>query len=307
MNNLPFPYLQNVSLSQLSTFAIGGLAKKYIPLATIPDLVKVLNYLWQNSLPFQIFSGGSNIVFPDQGLDEILIHLKDGSLEVRDNLLTADSGVKLTQVINFAIKNGLSGLENLSGIPGSTGGAVVGNAGAYGSSVSDVIQEVNIWDKGRVYWINKKDCYFTYRESIFKKKKRVILKVKLRFKKGNKNNLLSISRQIINKRRVKYKEGLRCPGSFFKNILVTDLFQSVLEKIDSSKIVFGKIPAGILLESVGAKGMKIGEIEIASFHGNLFINNGQGTAADVKKLAEILKKKVYQKFGILLEEEIRYF
>jgi UDP-N-acetylmuramate dehydrogenase len=105
----------------------------------------------------------------------------------------------------------------------------------------------------------------------------------------------------------KYKPNLKCPGSFFKNILVEDLTKKILKNIDESKIVEGKIPAGYLLELVGAKGMRSGGVEIASFHGNLFINKGGGTAKDVMRLARLLKTRVKKKFDINLEEEIRYF
>ncbi len=100
---------------------------------------------------------------------------------------------------------------------------------------------------------------------------------------------------------------MRCPGSFFKNVLVSEISQRALKRIDPSKIIEGKIPAGYLLEQVGARGMSVGGIVIADFHGNLFINRRRGTAQDVRKLARILREKVRRKFGIELQEEIRYF
>ena len=119
--------------------------------------------------------------------------------------------------------------------------------------------------------------------------------------------LKKISVEIIRLRELKYKSGLKCPGSFFKNIPVADASASLLSKIDHSVIKGGKIPAGYLLESVGAKRIRIGGIKVADYHGNLFINDGKGTFADVKKLAKILKERVKRKYGITLEEEIRYF
>ena len=105
----------------------------------------------------------------------------------------------------------------------------------------------------------------------------------------------------------KYKPGLKCPGSFFKNVLVRDASQRTLKLIDKIKIIKSKIPTGYLLEEVGAKGMRRGGIKIADFHGNLFINEGAGTARDVKELAKELKKRVRDHFGIELEEEVMYF
>lgn len=303
----PFTVKHNIQLSRLSTFGIGGLVKNYIPVERESDLVRVLDYLRHRKVPIRIFSGGSNIVFPDDGLDLFLIHFKNGSFKVEGISILADAGVPLSKVINLAIENGLQGMENLSGIPGSIGGAVVGNAGAYGSSVSNTLIKVKIWHQGKIKWLDKKDCQFSYRESIFKHQPFSILRIEIKFIKSDPQRLKKISDEIIKIRKQKYKKDLKCPGSFFKNIEVKNLSDSVLKKIDPQKIIAGKVPAGYLLDSVGARGMQVGDIRIADFHGNLFINSGQGKAGEVKKLASVLKKKVYQKFGILLEEEIRYF
>lgn len=115
------------------------------------------------------------------------------------------------------------------------------------------------------------------------------------------------SREIIQMREKKYKPGIRCPGSFFKNVLVKDVSKKSLALVDASKIIDGKIPAGWLLEQVGAKRMREGGVYIADFHGNLLVNDGKGTEKDVRKLARKLKEMVKAKFGIELEEEIRYF
>ena len=128
------------------------------------------------------------------------------------------------------------------------------------------------------------------------------------FQKYDSRLLKKISENIIALRAQKYKKGIKCPGSFFKNVLLVDVSFSALSKINQSVVIGGKIPAGYLLTEVGARGMKQGGIEVSDFHGNLLINNtGNGSAKDVKILAGILKKKVYQKFKIMLEEEVRYF
>ena len=305
---LPFPVEHNVSLASLSTFAIGGLAKNHIPVSGAEDLIKVLNYFWRKKLKFKIFAGGSNIVFPDQGLNDYLIQFKDGKLVYSRDKITADAGIMLSLVIEKAISHGLTGLENLSGIPGSIGGAIVGNAGAYGLSVSEVVNRVLVWYQGKVKWLTKKECKFGYRESVFKKKPFIVIKAEFVFEKSDAEKLRKISDEIINLRKVKYKEGLKSPGSFFKNVLSAKVSPEVLSKIKESVIIAGKIPAGFLLTEVGARGMKVGGIEVSDFHGNLLINNkGNGTSHDVNKLAAVLKEKVRKKFGILLEEEVRYF
>lgn len=299
---------KNVSLAPLSTFKIGGRAE-YFYLAKNSDyLIEAIKWAKNRKLPWRIFSGGSNIVFPDGKLKGLLIKIDGVKLEFRGSKILADPGAALAELIQKSIAHSLKGLETLFGIPGTLGGAIVGNAGAYGHSISEVVEKVEVLNRKSIkQWLKNKECQFAYRESIFKHKPLIILRTVLRFKKGNSKILKKVSRDIIKLRLKKYKPGLRCPGSFFKNVLVKEVSQISLKKVDKSKIIEGKIPAGYLLEEVGAKGMKIGGIQIADFHGNLFINRGGAKAADVKKMARILKGKVRRKFGIELEEEIRYF
>lgn len=247
------------------------------------------------------------MVFPDEGLSGVVIQIKGGNYAGKVRELIVEAGMGLSDVINLSIVRGLEGLEALSGIPGTIGGAVVGNAGAYGHSISEVVEGIEIWDGKIKRWLNRNECQFEYRESIFKKKPFIVLRVFLKFESGNKGELQKTSKEIIIKREAKYHPGIKCPGSFFKNVLVADISKKSLELIDQDVVIEGKIPAGYLLAEVGAKGMRVGGIEIAAYHGNLFINKGKGTAKDVKELAAILKKKVDDRFGIMLEEEIRYF
>ena len=258
-------------------------------------------------MPYKIVAAGSNIVFPDTTLKTLLIRVVGGRLFFEGTSCIADAGVSLAEVIERAVRRGFQGLETLSGIPGTIGGAVVGNAGAYGHSVSEVVDRVEVWDGRKHRILSRSECRFAYRESVFKTKRLVLLRVCRRFRRGNARQLRRITREIIAVRSKKYRPGLRCPGSFFKNVLVKDISQASLARIDQRKIIDEKIPAGYLLEEVGAKGMRVGGIVIARFHGNLFINRGGGSARDVRLLARDLKNKVKKKFGIHLEEEIRYF
>lgn len=305
MNNLQIK--NSISLSSLSTFGIGGFTKQFVSVRTPDEMLEVILWAKENNLAYKIFAGGSNVVFPDEGLDLLVIQILGGNIESQENKFVIDAGVLLMDIINASINNGLSGLENLSGIPGTVGGAIVGNAGAYGHSVSEVVEKIEIWDGEKKRWLTNSECQFSYRDSIFKKKSYIILRVVCKYKKGEVAKLQTISQDIIKLREKKYKPGLRCPGSFFKNLLVKEVSDKSLALIDHSKIIDGKIPAGYLLTEVGARGMKVGGIQIADFHGNLFVNTGSGTAKDVKELADILKNKVKEKFGIELEEEIRYF
>lgn len=300
---------KNVPLAPLSTFKIGGRVEYFCEIQKVEELFAALDFAKRKRIPYKILAGGSNVVFPDKKLKGLLIKIKikDGGIIREKNRLKVGAAVPLAEVVETSIRSGLKGLETLSGIPGTLGGAIVGNAGAYGHSISEAVVKVQVWDGKKFRWLSRKDCQFGYRESVFKKKPYIVICAVLGFKKGSPKTLKKISKDIIKLRLKKYKPGLRCPGSFFKNVLVKDVSKRTLSKIDRSKIIEGKIPAGYLLEAVGAKGMKIGGIKIADFHGNLFINNGNGKASDVKKLARILKNRVKKRFGIELEEEIRYF
>ncbi|MBI3379339.1 UDP-N-acetylmuramate dehydrogenase [Candidatus Gottesmanbacteria bacterium] len=306
MNN-NFHFQQNVSLAPFSTFHIGGTARQFISVQNPDELLEIIQWANENKIEYKVFAGGSNVVFPDKGLDCLVIQILGGYIKRQENKFIVDAGMLLMDVVSESIDYGLAGLENLSGIPGTIGGAVVGNAGAYGHSISEVVEKVEIWDGKEKRLLTNSECNFSYRESIFKEKPFLVLKVTCKLEKVDSNRLKTISADIIRMREKKYRPGIKCPGSFFKNILTSEIDKDALGRIDTNKIVFGKMPAGFLLEEVGAKGMQVGGIKIADFHGNLFINTGGGTAADVKKLAGILKQKVKEKFGIVLEEEIRYF
>ena len=300
-------YQKDVLLSTLSTFGIGGPATLLKNVSSPEELIEAIEEARAKQLSWKVIALGSNIVFPDEGLNCLLIRYVGGNISLDGQTATVDAGVTLMDLIDKADARGLSGLETLAGIPGTVGGAIVGNAGAYGHSISEAIEIVEVYRGKDRSWLSNKDCQFAYRESIFKHSDCIVLRAKLRFTEGDPGALKQRSEEIIKIRESKYKPGLKCPGSFFKNILVSQVTPDTLSKIPSEKIIEGKIPAGYLLEQVGAKGMRIGGIEIAQHHGNLFINTGNGTAKDVKTLANILKDRVKKNFGIVLEEEIRYF
>jgi len=201
---------------------------------------------------------------------------------------------------------GYVGMEKMTGIPGTVGGAVYGNAGAYGQVVSDKLLRVKVFDGKKVTWVPKKLCKFGYRESIFKKNKWVLLEAEFLFNsRVDPAELKKAAADTLTLRLKKYKPGLKCPGSFFKNIEVKDLTREQLVKIPKEKIVYEKVPAGYLLEEVGAKGKKLGKILIADFHANLFINTGGGNPTDFYNLAKTYAEKVEEKFGIKLEPEVQ--
>lgn len=298
-------FARNKSLKKVSTFCIGGKAEYFLETASPLMALKAIAFAEEKKIPWHMMGEGSNTLFPDAQVKGLLIRLRGGKIEKKGDFIIASAGVSLTKLVADSLKRGLKGLESLSGIPGTVAGAVYGNAGAYGHSLSESISRVEVWEDGRTKWVRRSDCGFGYRESAFKLKKCVILRVEFRMPKGNKKELIEKSKRIITERAKKYPAGLKCPGSFFKNPIAANIPKNILRKIDPTKIIGGKIPAGYLLEAVGANGMRVGNICVAEYHGNLFINMGKGTEAQVKKIAAILKDRVKHKFGILLTEEVR--
>jgi UDP-N-acetylmuramate dehydrogenase len=304
------------NLSELTTLKIGGPAKKIIPVKTEAELLAAVTEAVSNKELILLFGSGSNLLISDQGSDSVVIKNEITGIEQSGTTHKVKSGTILQDLINYANEHGLAGLEKLAGIPGTVGGAVYGNAGAYGQSISDHL--VNLRSYNRVNkeekTLTREECLFGYRDSIFKHNKSnayyfsddFILEIEFQLTTGNSEELTKESAETIKKREVKYPPGIKCPGSFFKNIIADQLSHEILEKIPSDKIVYGKVPAGTLLEMVGAKGDSMGDIEIADYHANLFINKGEGTAKDFWELARKYSDLVFEKFHIRLEPEVQF-
>lgn len=299
--------MENIDLAAYSSFGISSNASELITVNNTTDLLSILGRFKRNSQTYRIMGGGSNLVLPDEGVGEPIIRIYGGNLMEEETSFVSNAGVLLSNLVEKSISMNLSGLELLSGIPGTIAGAVVGNAGAYGKSISDAVEWVEVWNGEKVATLSKNECFFSYRNSIFKQRQLVILRVKINLTRNQDKDLKSISKKIINLRTEKYHPGIKCPGSFFKNIPLENTDKELLSKIDHTHIKGGKIPAGYLLEEVNARGMRVGDIQVADFHGNLLINLGEGKSSEVRKLADLLKEKVNNKFGVILDEEVRYF
>ncbi|MBI4136352.1 MAG: UDP-N-acetylmuramate dehydrogenase [Candidatus Vogelbacteria bacterium] len=317
---------RNVPLAPLATFGIGGRARYFVSVSNATELVEAVGLAKDKKWPYFLIAGGSNVVFGDGTFRGLAIHFvpKVSPCRWQGLTLTCPANLPLSQLIRTAISHNLAGLETLSGIPGTVGGAIIGNAGAYGQTISEHLIRVEIFDPdpnvrhrmsnilskiqpSGIRWLSKKQCRFAYRESIFKSSEWLILKAEFKLSQGDKKKLAAKSREIIRIRSEKYDPKLRCPGSFFKNVLAEEVSQKSLKLIPPGKIIEGKIPAGYLLERVGARGMRFGDLRVADHHGNLLVNDGAATYREVRMLAAKLKKLVKAKFHITLDEEVRYF
>lgn len=305
-------FKQDYPLQSITTLQIGGPARSFVTVSSQTEMEEAIQYAKTNHLAFLLIGGGSNLLVNDAGVDCLVIKNEMEGITKVGNILKIKSGTILQHLVDYSIGNNLAGLQALTDIPGTVGGAVYGNAGAYGQTISDHITQVTVLGNPSTSLgvnspqsLDKEECEFGYRDSIFKKNKLPILEITFKLEKGDSETLAKEASAIIKKRLVKYPKGIKCPGSFFKNIVAATLPPEILEKIPKEKIVYGKLPAGSLLEEVGAKGDKLGNIEIADYHANLFINKGEGTAADFYNLARKYADKVKEKFGITLEPEVQ--
>lgn len=293
-------------LAQYTTFGIGGTAQYFVDVKDKTELLRVLEDVKKQRLRYWILAGGSNVVCSDSEIPGVCIRVATGSVEVEGTTILADAGTKLGALVDTAIDAGLEGLETLSGIPGTVGGAIVGNAAAYGQAISGPLVRVEIFDGETVRWIKKEECGFTYRDSLFKAKPWIALRAEFVLKHGNSAALREKAKEIIALREKKYPPGIKCPGSYFKNLLLENLSLEAKALVPENRDFYGKVPAWFFLNEVGARGMVQGGLRIADIHGNLILNEGGATYEDAVALAAELKKRVREKFGVELEEEVRY-
>lgn len=303
---------KDYNLSKFTTMGIGGKAGFFCLIKTPDELREAIDFAKKQKLPWYVVGEGSNLVVSDQGFPGLVIQNQIKEFQRTGQWVTVGAGDNLLRLIFRLNRLGLKGLERMAGIPGTVGGAIYGAAGAYGQEIKDVLVKVKFFDGKKIRILTKKECRFAYRGSIFKKNKNwIITEAVLKLRKGGSGKLLKISKEIIKLREKKYRPGLKCPGSFFKNIKLGDIKpiakrKVFLQKIDQDHIMYGKVPAGYLLEQVGAKGMKLGTMTVASHHANLIYNPNGGRAWDVARLAKKLKALVKSKFGITIEEEVQY-
>jgi len=297
--------VKNKNITKLNTFGIKCVADYFCEPKNEEEILFAMNWARKNKKEWNVIGGGSNIVCAEH-VKGLTIHLSGGIIKQKGNVFSVDAGVSLASLISKTTKKGYEGLETLSGIPGTVGGAIVGNAGAYGTSIQKTLSRVFVITESGMRWMENKDCGFGYRESNFKTAKMVVFRAEFILEKGDKKELIKKSKTIIETRNKKYVPGIRCPGSYFKNIHISKIPKQAYKKIDQSKIIDSKLPTGYILELISAKGIKKGGMVVPEFHANCIVNKKNGTAKDAKTIAHILKKRVFKTFGIIIEEEVRY-
>ena len=301
---------KNVSLKKYSFFKIGGKADSLVTIKNKKELIQTIKEIRKKNQRFFVLGGGSNILFDDENFKGVVLKIETSGISINKNFVTVESGTRLSKIVSFCLINGLSGLEWTAGIPGTVGGAIKGNAGAFKKSMQDSIVSVEVYDfeKDKIKVFKNKDCEFNYRESLFKKKNRyVIIEAKIKLKKAEKSSIEKKIKLYLRKRKQKQPQGFSA-GSVFKNYKIKNKKekQVFLKNYPELKEIIKDdfIPAAFLIEQCGLKGKKVGEAMVSKVHANFIINIGRAKSKDVKKLMNVIKKEVKKTFKIMLEEEI---
>lgn len=289
LNANNYSFLENEPLKKHTSFKIGGNAEVYVMPETDEQIKELMLKCDEFQLKYYLLGNGTNVLFSDDTYNGVIISTIEkfnGIRQLSETTFECDAGVKLTTLCNYALKNSFTGFECLYGIPGTVGGAIITNAGAYGGEVSDVIVEVNhIDDKGNFGSLIGEEIDFSYRHSAYETNGYAICSAVFVCEKGNKDEIKAKMDELIGRRREKQPLEFGSAGSTFKR------------------------PKGgyaaALIEQAGLKGTCVGDAEVSTKHSGFVINKGKATCNDVLKLIDIIKKKVYETSGIMLECEVR--
>lgn len=289
------PLRRQVSLSRHSSFRVGGPADYFFAAHSMKELRSCLSFVRERSLPYYFIGSGTNMLFDDSGFRGLILKNEvQGINRIRgEGRVIVMAGTPLSDVVSFALEEGLEGIEFAAGIPGTVGGAVFGNAGAWGLSIGEVLEEALILDEQGKEMRTGKDYFeFRYRDSSLKRRHLPLLEAVFRLRKGDQGRIKDLMDENLAKRKAP------CPspkmayaGSFFKNPVLPD---------------GTRMAAGRLLEKVGAKELRKGGAGVYAGHANFILNCGGATAKDIRALARMMKARVKREYGIDLEEEVIY-
>ncbi len=288
LNNICSDVRLKEPMSKHTSFKIGGAADILCVPESVDEIINLIEYFKKNSINFIIIGNGSNLLVSDLGIEGAVIKIGSAMsrIDINGEEMTVEAGALLSKTANIALSHSLTGIEAISGIPGTIGGAVYMNAGAYGTEIKDVIKEVTFIDENgiiKTYFCD--DLDFEYRKSFFTDKNNIILSCVLNLKKGDKEEISQKMKEYTKKRTSKQPLSYPSAGSTFKRP----------EGYFAAK----------LIEDCGLKGYSIGGAKISELHSGFVINYNNATAKDVLDLIEYTKEKVLKEFGVKLEPEVK--
>ena len=282
-------FIFHAPMSEHTTFKIGGAADVLIFPKTSGEVSKIFKLIDKFKIPCTILGNGSNVLVLDNGIRGAVVKFTDkffGNIRAEENKIIADAGAKLKDVANFAAENSLTGMEFAVGIPGSIGGAVFMNAGAYDGEMKNIVENVKAVSRtGELMDFCKENLSLDYRQSIFQKNDCAICEVELNLTRGNVDDIKNKMADFTERRESKQPLNLPSAGSTFKR----------------PKGYF----AGTLIDKTGLKGLRVGGAMVSDKHAGFVVNVGGATAADVLNLIEEVKKRVHDAHGVILNPEVR--
>ena len=282
---------QNEPMSKHTSFKIGGPAEFFIKILSIEELQKILEFAKKEKIKITILGNGSNILVADKGIQGIVIKTNLKEITIKNKKqnkveITTDDAVPIGMLAQKLLKQEITGFEEISGIPGTIGGAILMNAGAHGKEMKDIITEITAIDyNGQLHTFTNEQAEFTYRNSIFSSGKYIILQAKMMLEKGNTNDIKAKMDEYAQYRKDKQPIEYPSAGSTFKR---------------GDNFITAK-----LIDEAGLKGYSIGGAKISEKHAGFIINTGSATAQNVLDLAKYVTDKVYEKFGKKIEFEIK--
>lgn len=276
-------------LKNHTTFKIGGNCIALIEPREVSDIVETIKICRENSIKFFVIGNGSNLLVPDEGYNGVIIKLKGefSTIKVEGEYLIVNSGAKLSEVYTVAYENSLTGFEFASGIPGTIGGAIYMNAGAYGGEMKDIVESVQVLDLDNfeLRELKNEELEFSYRKSIIQRKNYIVTTIKLKLQKGNKEEINAVYEDLRERRNSKQPLNFGSAGSTFKRP----------EGHFASK----------LIEDAGLKGYHINDAWVSEKHSGFVVNKGNASYKEVMELIKYVQKVVFEKFGVKLETEVR--
>lgn len=279
-------FLTNEPLKYHTTIGVGGKTSAYILPHSKKLLINLIKYLRKCPVKYRIMGRGSNVI-PDDDINDVIVSISDlNKIEYLSSAIVVDAGVSINKIIPELADHGLSGFEFLSGLPGSIGGALYMNAGAFGREIGDFFESACVIDKyGKKITVKKEDIDFGYRFSSFQKEQYIIITATFNLNKDSKTKIEKRSNAIFNQRINKQPIECKSAGSVFKK-------------------PSNDFSVGYAIEKLGLKGMRFGGAEISRKHAGFIINTGNATQKDIKQLVHFLRVQVKEHFGVQLETEV---
>lgn len=299
---------RNRSLRTLTTLRAGGSAESFFIARTADELADAALMAQRHGWETTVLGSGSNILPSDDGVPGLTVVNRTLGIEVgTDGSVVADTGCWFQDLFLKTAQAGLSGLEFAVGIPGTLGGALVSNAGAYRSNVSEFLQAIEVVFEGKRQWVEPSFMQFSYRDSLLRRADPpacALVRVKMRLPQGEPKAIYDEAREY-QRQRIGKQPAPASAGSFFKNVLDADL-ASTLPGLSDGMRAAGVVPSGHLIEQAGLRGLRHGGAEVASRHANFLLNTRSATSTDLRQLAGLVRRAVRDKFGVTLEEEVLY-